>query len=513
MSQNRDDVYSRLKVMRSAAGWYVGRSRFEQGVETPGSRESGYCKDADAALRRLVAFLKDEGDLDSMVKHTLAGLADGNSAVMFDVLTQDAITQVCLKEWELPESALGNVNRLVAYYEQHIDEIDLETPADVPLDGASLYASPLGVALEGYDGNATVEDLYGEDEAFASALIQHIPGFEYPDFSHKTVGEIRRLAERQYQEKMQQGQAPASSDSLQAKLGNAEVARILSSHDEDVDPSKISHYATVDGLAEKVRSSGCWGIGETFVCPLGESRYIIMKQIAPSSCEMMTITQNGFHDVLTANRYEQDELVSQLRQYAAPHLPEAAQQLLAGRGHHGVVLYKLVEGEVQNLSDGELERAFSRVVSPNVCMKVAKELIEAGMTYELPKALIALHKKEIQLDQQLAQIFSDSSDTRNELYQAISILKTISGALYHGQGVIELRDEWNPDDFDDGSLSYEIEKKKAALGLVMDAITAVEQCGFVIDHELAQSQSMERPEIQVATNRPVSALGSSPGLG
>ncbi|UDM18936.1 hypothetical protein [Vogesella sp. XCS3] len=512
MSKNRDNVYSRLKVMQSAAGWYVGRSCFEQGVETPGSRESGYCKDADVALRRLVAFLKDEGDLDAMVKHTLASLGGGNNADVFDVLNQDAIAQACLKDWALPESALANINRLVAYYEQHIGEIDLETPADVSLDGSSLYASPLGVALEGYDGNATVKDLYDHDAAFAIALIQLIPDFEYPDFSHKTVGEIRRLAEKQHKDKMQQGPVPIASESLQPALGNAEVARILSSHDEDVDPSKIAHYPSVDDLAEKVRSSGCWGIGETFVCSLDESRYIIMKQIAPSSCEMMTITQNGFHDVLTADCYEQDELVSQLRQYAAPHLPEAAKELLSARGYHGVVLYKLVEGGVQDLSDAELERAFSSVVSPNVCMKVAKELIEAGMTYALPQALIAVHKKEIQLDRLADQTCSDSYENRNELHRAIAILKTISTALYNGQGVIDLRDEWTPDDFEDGSLSYEIEKKKTVLGLVMDTITAVEQCGFVIDHELAQSMPMEQSEIQAA-NRPVSAPGSLPSLG
>lgn len=49
--------YSDLMVMRSAAGWYIGRRAWdeEHGYAEPGSRESGYfgCKeDAEDALLR-----------------------------------------------------------------------------------------------------------------------------------------------------------------------------------------------------------------------------------------------------------------------------------------------------------------------------------------------------------------------------------------------------------------------------------------------------------------------------
>ena len=46
--------YSRLKVMCSAAGYYVGREYIEDdGFIEPGSRESGYFKDYEAAEKEL----------------------------------------------------------------------------------------------------------------------------------------------------------------------------------------------------------------------------------------------------------------------------------------------------------------------------------------------------------------------------------------------------------------------------------------------------------------------------
>lgn len=45
--------------------------------------------------------------------------------------------------------------------------------------------------LDQYNSRESVEQLYGEDELFASALNDLIPGFEYPNHSHQTVGEVR----------------------------------------------------------------------------------------------------------------------------------------------------------------------------------------------------------------------------------------------------------------------------------------------------------------------------------
>lgn len=39
--QNKDG-YSALKVMKSAAGWYVGTTYTENGITEPGSRDSDY---------------------------------------------------------------------------------------------------------------------------------------------------------------------------------------------------------------------------------------------------------------------------------------------------------------------------------------------------------------------------------------------------------------------------------------------------------------------------------------
>lgn len=45
--------------------------------------------------------------------------------------------------------------------------------------------------LARYANNERVSDLYDEEETFANALHDLIgPDFEYPDWAHKTVGEI-----------------------------------------------------------------------------------------------------------------------------------------------------------------------------------------------------------------------------------------------------------------------------------------------------------------------------------
>lgn len=90
------------------------------------------------------------------------------------------------------------------------------------------------------------------------------------------------------------------------------VQRILAAEDECCDFDRIGYYDTIDGLAAKVRSSKMWSIGEIFVHAESADRFIIMKQVAPESCEMLTITHQGSFDVLTAYMYEQDDLVKVL---------------------------------------------------------------------------------------------------------------------------------------------------------------------------------------------------------
>lgn len=98
-------------------------------------------------------------------------------------------------------------------------------------------------------------------------------------------------------------------------LDAARVIAIMAGHGETVRVSEIGFYPTVEALAEKVRSSRNWTAGETFACDLSEGRYVIMRQVAPASCEMVTVSHNGFHDVLTAYRFSQDELVRQIQEY------------------------------------------------------------------------------------------------------------------------------------------------------------------------------------------------------
>ena len=92
---------------------------------------------------------------------------------------------------------------------------------------------------------------------------------------------------------------------------------ILAGENETCDPSHVGFYPDLNSLAEKVCGQKNWSQGEVFVFAESADRFVVMKQVAPASCEMLTITQNGFHDVLTAYRFEQDELVQQLTGYMA----------------------------------------------------------------------------------------------------------------------------------------------------------------------------------------------------
>lgn len=38
--------------------------------------------------------------------------------------------------------------------------------------------------------NTRLQNLYDEDEELQSALLELLPDFEYPDYAHRTIGEI-----------------------------------------------------------------------------------------------------------------------------------------------------------------------------------------------------------------------------------------------------------------------------------------------------------------------------------
>lgn len=90
------------------------------------------------------------------------------------------------------------------------------------------------------------------------------------------------------------------------------VMQILAKHDETCSPDRVGYYPDIPTLAAQVRSSKHWSMGEVFVYAKSSMEFIVMKQIAPSSCEMLTITNAGIQDVLTAYRYELRELVQVL---------------------------------------------------------------------------------------------------------------------------------------------------------------------------------------------------------
>lgn len=142
-----------------------------------------------------------------------------------------------------------------------------------------------------------------------------------PEILYENARKIADGLNRAYLEAMQD---VATSASATAPLDYARVAAILASHDERVGEHQVGYYPTLETLAEKVRSNRNWSKGEVFVCDLGNDQFVIMKQIASASCEMMTVSHNGYHEVLTAYRYGQHELVAALRGYAGVSAPTHA---------------------------------------------------------------------------------------------------------------------------------------------------------------------------------------------
>jgi hypothetical protein len=185
------------------------------------------------------------------------------------------------------------------------------------------------------------------------------------------------------------------------RLSRARVASILAAHDERADFDRMNYYDSLDELAAQVRSSRNWAEGEIFVSAFEDDRYVILKQVAPSSCELATYTQNGFHDVLTGYRYGQDELVEVLQTYSseksAPSFTpsdvqvQAAQALLVAIAHEGTVR-PVVEGYQKAI----LQKHQFKISEKNVCEGARKDevIIEPKFSWLLSEEDFAIFHEE-----------------------------------------------------------------------------------------------------------------------
>ncbi|MBN3760879.1 hypothetical protein [Burkholderia sp. Ac-20365] len=154
------------------------------------------------------------------------------------------------------------------------------------------------------------------------------------------------------------------------KLPVEKIAAVLKEHGESCNPDRIGHYTTIDELVEKVRSSKNWERGEIFVCAIDAERFVLMKQIAPDSCEMLTLTHNGYHDVNTAYRFEQAELVGLVQQYAG-----VGTDVLEALFNDGL--------ELQKIKEKAGESSSTSLYLMDCRLDLARTLI--GLIWELPE--------------------------------------------------------------------------------------------------------------------------------
>lgn len=96
------------------------------------------------------------------------------------------------------------------------------------------------------------------------------------------------------------------------QMSAQEVCVRLAASGEASNPDRVRFHTSIQALAEKVRSSRHWEEGEIFVYAESNEEFVILKQVAPASCEMLTLTRSGFKDVLTAYLFDQEELERQL---------------------------------------------------------------------------------------------------------------------------------------------------------------------------------------------------------
>lgn len=92
------------------------------------------------------------------------------------------------------------------------------------------------------------------------------------------------------------------------------VRAILASQEEGC-PECIGYYGSLQELATKLCGSMHWALGQVFVFAESDSRFIVMKQIAPDSSEWLTLSARGYEDVLSANLFAPEDLEATLQSY------------------------------------------------------------------------------------------------------------------------------------------------------------------------------------------------------
>ena len=103
------------------------------------------------------------------------------------------------------------------------------------------------------------------------------------------------------------------------------VATMVKEQDGACNAQSVCYYPSIDALAMKARSSRHWERGTTMVWASSPTKYLILNQVAPDSCEFMVLTPRGFADVLSCHRYGQDDLTQQLLVYVERMEEEAAE--------------------------------------------------------------------------------------------------------------------------------------------------------------------------------------------
>ncbi|WP_333906535.1 hypothetical protein [Delftia acidovorans] len=104
-----------------------------------------------------------------------------------------------------------------------------------------------------------------------------------------------------------------SSQQSHHKLSIDIVRSALFACGEPCNPEQVSFYPDIESMATRQRESKNWSQGEIFVYSRAENCFLIAKQIAPSSCEFLVVTHEGYKDVLTAYRFGHESLVAALQ--------------------------------------------------------------------------------------------------------------------------------------------------------------------------------------------------------
>lgn len=173
---------------------------------------------------------------------------------LLETTRSDADGIVMAQSWGLGLSAAGAADRIVAA-SRSVKSV--ESPLDI---------------LRGYPSASKVSDLYDTDQAFGDALGSVFgDSFEYPDFSHRTVGDV-----------------------IKSALANM----VKASHsDAELIAREKGTYSTLTSKSEQVLAGKVLGVTEFHVVlSLGRSAAIVMKSDlsrVPEKGEDVTITFNG----------------------------------------------------------------------------------------------------------------------------------------------------------------------------------------------------------------------------